>query len=214
MKAAAVFFDLDGTLVDTAPDMSAALNRVLLAHHRAPVDEKFSRPLVSDGSIALLELGFGKLTSERRGPLREEFLSAYRDGIAERSALFSGMPEVLDELERSGCPWGVITNKPEALSILLLEQMQLLQRCCCLIGADTASHAKPHPAPMLLACQRCEVEPAHSIYVGDALRDIEAGNAVGMKTLVAEWGYLERTDAASWPARAWVSNPQQILSHL
>lgn len=213
----AVFFDLDGTLIDTAPDMGGALNTVLQAHGRDPIAADIYRPQVSHGSIALLKLGFPELDpATELAELRNEFLATYERDIYHHSALFIGIENVLTTLESGNLPWGIITNKPERLTMKLLDAMQLTSRCVSIVSADTTTHAKPHPAPMLLACKRAGVNPTSCLYVGDAQRDIEAGRAVQMKTLIASWGYIDEIedDPAQWQADAALSSPQDILAHV
>jgi phosphoglycolate phosphatase len=213
----AVFFDLDGTLIDTAPDMGAALNRVLENHGRETVPEDRYRPQVSHGSIALLKLGFPELdAATEMADLREEFLSAYASGIAESSALFDGVETLLQTIEAGGVPWGIVTNKPEGLTLSLLDELAITDRCCSIVAADTTTHAKPHPAPMRLACKRAGVEAGNCIYVGDAKRDIEAGHSVSMRTYVAGWGYLSDKDdhPQTWQADAILNAPLDLLEHL
>lgn len=217
MNTEAVFFDLDGTLIDTAPDMGGALNTVLQAHGRKPVAEALYRPQVSHGSLALLKLGFPELDSNKDlGELRTEFLQTYEQDIAVNSALFNGMETVLSSLESHHIPWGIITNKPEYLTLKLLDHLALTKRCCSIVGADTTTHAKPHPAPMLLACEQSGVDPVNCLYVGDALRDIQAGQAVNMKSLIAGWGYIsaQDDDTSGWHADAFLESPLEILTHL
>lgn len=216
MNTEAVFFDLDGTLIDTAPDMGGALNTLLRAHGRPPVAEALYRPQVSHGSIALLRLGFPELDPNTQlSELRTEFLQTYESNIAIDSALFAQMETVLSSLEGHGIPWGIITNKPEHLTLKLLDQLHLTSRCCSIVGADTATHAKPHPAPMRLACEQSNVRAENCLYIGDALRDIQAGRAVGMKTLIAGWGYISSSDNTSeWLADEYLQNPEDILNQL
>ncbi len=208
-KTAAVFFDLDGTLIDTAPDMGGALNRVLTRHKRATIPESIYRPQVSHGSLALLKLSFSAAADEAQLPaLREEFLSEYETGIANESALFPDIDALLLKLEENDIPWGIITNKPEALTLLLTDALELTRRCCCIVGADTAARAKPHPDPMLLACERSNVSPADCVYVGDAERDIQAGQSVQMISLIAGWGYIGADEKpAQWNADGWLEQP-------
>ena len=213
----AVFFDLDGTLIDTAPDMGGALNRVLTKHNRPHVSPAQYRPHVSHGSIALLKLGVPELTdADHLHKLREEFLHEYATCVYAESDLFSGMDTVLQQLEHRRIPWGIITNKPETLTLSLLDQMALKHRCCCIVGADTAARAKPHPDPMLLACQRTGVTPNECIYVGDAERDIKAGRSVAMTTLVAGWGYIDPAvdEPGSWGADDLLSHPSELIPYL
>ena len=213
----AVFFDLDGTLIDTAPDMGGALNRMLHKRKRAPVPPEIYRASVSHGSIALLKLGFPELNPETElNDLRLEFLSTYEKDIARDSTLFDGVPQLLKSLEDNMIPWGIITNKPEALTLKLLDEMQLTSRCCSIVAADTTTHAKPHPAPMKLACVRAGVDPTRCYYLGDAARDIEAGRAVQMQTFVASWGYIDPVadDPDQWNADYCLQTPLDLLDYL
>lgn len=219
----AVFFDLDGTLIDTAPDMGGALNTMLTKRKKPLVAEAVYRPLVSHGSIALLKLGFPEIfpthleeLSKEQNLMREEFLLTYEQGIADDSALFDGMEYLLSMLESKYIPWGIITNKPERLTLLLLEAMNLTNRCCSIIGADTASHSKPHPAPMRMACKQSGVTAENCFYLGDAERDIQAGQAVSMKTFIANWGYIDlHTDKPdSWGADVSLNAPEDLIVHL
>ncbi len=214
---AAVFFDLDGTLIDTAPDMGGALNRVLEKHNRPPVEEADYRSSVSHGSIALLKLGFPELDPNKdMHDLRLEFLAAYGKNVADGSRLFKGVDTLLETLEAHHLPWGIVTNKPEAPTLTLLDALNLTHRCCSIVAADTTTHAKPHPAPMHLACKRANVKPVDCFYVGDAERDIQAGRAVEMKTFVANWGYIddEHDDTSSWGADVQLSQPIDLLEHI
>ncbi len=216
-NTSAVFFDLDGTLIDTAPDMGAALNRVLERHGRAPVPATSYREQVSHGSIALLKLGFPDLDpTTQMADLREEFLASYEANIADFSALFEGVETLLQQIEAASVPWGIVTNKPEGLTLKLLDAMNITNRCCSIVASDTTTHAKPHPAPMRLACKRAGVDTATCAYVGDAKRDIEAGHSVAMKTFVASWGYLSASDdhPDTWQADAILQTPTDLLSHL
>ncbi len=214
---AAVFFDLDGTLIDTAPDMGAALNRVLQRHGREEVPAVRYREQVSHGSIALLKLGFPELDpATEMADLRAEFLAAYEADIAAFSTLFDGVETLLKKIEAAELPWGIVTNKPEGLTLKLLDALDITRRCCSIVASDTTTHAKPHPAPMRLACKRAGVDAAACIYVGDAKRDIEAGQAVAMKTYVAGWGYLSLDDdhPDTWHADGILQQPLDLLAFL
>jgi len=212
-RTAAVFFDLDGTLIDTAPDMGGALNRLLQRYDRPQVSAERYRPFVSHGSLALLALGFTEpADQDRMAQLREEFLAEYERGVALESQLFAGMEELLQQLERWSIPWGVITNKPEGLTHRLLDALELSPRCCCIIGAETAGHAKPHPAPMHLACEIAAVAADECLYLGDAERDMQAAAASGMRGLIACWGYIgEQDDPHKWQASALLTQPAETL---
>lgn len=200
----AVLFDLDGTLIDTAPDFIAVLNRQLLAHGREPLPAARIRSVVSQGSRAVVALGFGDLhaiDSAELEVLRQEFLSAYLRHLADESHLFPGMAELLEGLESRGTPWGIVTNKPSLYTTPLLQALGLGSRCGVAICPDMVNHSKPHPEPMLKAATALGVRPEACIYVGDHRRDIEAGRNAGMLTVAAAWGYvLEGETAQDWQA--------------
>lgn len=214
---AAVFFDLDGTLIDTAADMGGALNRVLRQHNRTEVSANDYRSSVSHGSIALLKLGFPELDPKTElHDLRLEFLASYSEHVADESELFEGVEKLLTSLERNNLPWGIVTNKPQVQTIKLLDALNLTKRCCSVVAADTTTHAKPHPAPMNLACKQADVDPAKCFYIGDAERDIQAGRSVGMQTFVAEWGYIDnqRDNTTLWGANVHLTRPIDLLQHI
>jgi 2-phosphoglycolate phosphatase len=208
-----VLFDLDGTLLDTAPDLADALNTVLVEQGRAPLPFENIRPVVSHGGIALIELGF---RLERSDPafeaLRQRLLVVYRANLSGRTRPFPGMPELLDAIEARGLNWGVVTNKPGWLTDPLLQELGLYQRAACVVSGDTLDERKPHPAPMLYACEQAGSTPAQCVYVGDAQRDIDAGNNAGMHTLVALFGYIQADDDPhSWAASAAIETPAEVL---
>ena len=199
--ARAVLFDLDGTLVDTAPDMGGALNDMLVTRQYPPLPAAELRRLVSHGSRALIEHGFGDDNEAATTRRIREFLEVYGQRVARESALFEHMDALLRSLESRGIPWGVVTNKPEGLSIALMDALTLRERSCVLIGGDTLSERKPHPLPLLHAAKLINVPANHCLYVGDALRDIRAGRSAGMTTIAAAYGYiLEDDSAANWGA--------------
>ena len=215
MKPEAVFFDLDGTLVDTALDMGQALNTLLERHARRTLPHEEIRPHVSHGANALLLIGFGELGESDREALRQEYLDIYSASLAERSCLFEEMDEVLDTIEQRGLPWGVVTNKPGWLTEPLLKSLALFDRCVCVVSADTCSERKPHPMPMYYAAEKAQVAPEHCLYIGDAERDIVAGRAAGMSTLAAQYGYLTEADnPLDWNAGGIIERPSQILNFL
>jgi len=212
----AVLFDLDGTLADTAPDLAWALNEVRREQGLAPLPFEHIRPAVSHGSRALIERGFGLDPSDATfEPLRRRLLDLYRDNLARHTRLFDGMDEVLDTLEARGLHWGVVTNKPAWLTEPLLAALDLDHRAAAIVSGDTVDQRKPHPAPLLHACALAGADAARCLYVGDARRDIEAGRAAGMHTLVALFGYLDDDDdPAAWNADALVATPADILRWL
>jgi 2-phosphoglycolate phosphatase len=211
----AVLFDLDGTLIDTAPDMGGALNNLLLEEGHDPLPLESIRPYVSQGGLVLTRMGFTDKVSEAEiEPLRQRFLHHYRAVVADSSRLFEGFDEVLHTLEARGLPWGIVTNKPEWLTHPLLEQLGLATRTRVVIGGDTLEFRKPHPLPLQTAARQLGVECGNCIYVGDDERDIVAGRAAGMHTLVAAYGYIE--DAASigtWNADGLIDQPAELLRH-
>jgi phosphoglycolate phosphatase len=210
----AVFFDLDGTLADTAPDLAAALNQLLVEHHQPALPFEKIRPVVSRGGNALIELAFGiKPNDSCFPPLRERFLEIYQTRLHNSTYLFEGMEAVLDTLEVKQITWGVITNKPAWLTHPLMEKLQLTVRAGCIVCGDSTANPKPHPAPMLLACELTHSKPASSLYVGDAERDVAAGRAAGMHTLVALYGYIDQYEnPGKWQADGMINLPDEIVN--
>jgi phosphoglycolate phosphatase len=211
-----VLFDLDGTLLDTAADLLAALNAVLYAEGRDPYTLAQARHTVSHGSKGMLELAFGlEQTDADIARRRAVFLDYYQANISTHSHLFEAMPAVLQALEADRIPWGIVTNKPEYLTFPLLKNLELDTRAGCIIGGDTLAVAKPHPQPLLLGAERCGVAPSQCLYIGDAERDIVAGRKAGMKTLIAEWGYLNaNNEHHHWLADGSIASPADILAWL
>lgn len=211
-----VLFDLDGTLVDTAPDMAAALD-VLCREQRRPVlPYEQVRPVVSNGSVALIKLAFGDIKEEERlEHLKQRYLDIYSRNLCIASAPFKGMGKVLNYIENNGLNWGVVTNKPGWLTLPLMDSLQLVQRAATIVSGDTTNNSKPHPDPMHHACEEADSESNKCLYVGDARRDIEAGRNAGMKTLVANYGYIGvHEDVNTWGADAIVNKPEDILLYL
>ena len=207
-----VLFDLDGTLVDTAPDLRAALDRMLQRQGRAPVDQSAFRATVSRGGSAMLALGFPDLEPEARMALLPEFLALYEQAIATHSTLFEGMDEVLSAIERGG-RWGIVTNKPERLARLLVDALGLAPRCAVLIGGDTLPTRKPDPAPLREACRRLDADASDAVYIGDDRRDIEAARAAGMRSVGAAWGYFAADERLEeWGADHVVATPRGLLA--
>jgi N-acetyl-D-muramate 6-phosphate phosphatase len=206
-----VFFDLDGTLVDTAPDMVAVLVAMQESRGSMPVPYELARTSVSHGALGLINLAFPSVDESLRGELHQEFLDRYEQAVCIGSTLFPGMAELLDLLELRGRPWGVVTNKPERMTGPLLEKLELSHRMCCAVSGDTLPQRKPHPAPLLLACERAGVAPHRSIFVGDDARDIVAGRAAGMTTIAAAYGYITaEDDPALWEADHIVGNTIEL----
>jgi phosphoglycolate phosphatase len=197
-----VLFDLDGTLADTAPDMGAALNKLLREQGREVLSPALVRNHVSRGGAALVRLGFGDdLPNPRFERLRERFLQIYAGDLCVDTSLFTGIPEVLAHIEALGLKWGVVTNKPAWLTDKLIDALDLTARAACIVSGDTTDQRKPHPKPLLHACACCGCDAAHCVYIGDDRRDIQAGAAAGMLTLVALYGYIgDEEDPHSWGA--------------
>lgn len=208
-----VLFDLDGTLVHTAGDLLSALNHVLDAEGRERLPMSAVRDFVSHGTNKLLQIAFGDAQPEADFARRRKlFLDHYRNNICEYSRLFPGTSAVLDAIEHSGGCWGVVTNKPSFLTDPLIYELELEARAACVISGDTTPEAKPHPLPMLTAARQAGVPAEACIYVGDAQRDIEAGNAAGMLTLIANWGYIDAgQQPEKWGANGTVNHMQEVL---
>lgn len=208
-----VLFDLDGTLVDTAPDLGFALNTLLEQEGRQPLDHALIRPVASNGSAGLLGLGFGIDIKDPAYPaLQQRFLTLYADNLTRESALFLGMQQVLDELTANQIRWGVVTNKPAFLTDPLMQQLNLTQQAACIVSGDTTPFSKPHAAPLLHACDLLDTPPVDCLYIGDAKRDIEAAQNAQMRSVVALYGYItENDDPQSWQADCVINHPLEIL---
>lgn len=198
----AILFDLDGTLVDTAPDLGHAADLCRAERGLPPLPVEQYRPVASAGARGLLRVALGIAPEDADYEhWRGEFLRHYREHLARASHVFDGIDAVLRLLEGQGRPWGVVTNKPSWLTRPLLDQLALAPRAACAISADEVPRAKPAPDALLLACARLGLPPADCIYVGDDLRDIRAGQAAGMPTAAAGWGYLgEDGPVGGWGA--------------
>ena len=212
----AVLFDLDGTLVDTAPDLGYALNRQRQRHGLPPLADELIRPQASHGARGLLEIGFDLQPDDRRfASLRAEFLQLYADNICRHSRPFPGILELLAELEARGLKWGIVTNKPAAFTEPLMSILDLAERAACIVSGDTCPQPKPHPAPMLAAAELCGAQPAQCLYLGDAERDIQAARAAAMPALVAAWGYIGSADQPhTWGAHGQIHHPCETLDYL
>lgn len=197
----AVLFDLDGTLVDTAPDMVAVLQDMQRALDIEPVAYEHARRSVSNGALGLLRVGFPDRTPEFNSPMHLEYLERYAERVCVDSTVFDGLEALLDRLDHAGTPWGIVTNKPERLTVPLLKALDLAHRSACTVSGDTLPQRKPDPAPMLHACRVAGIEPLRTLTVGDAARDIEAGQGAGMGTIAVAYGYItEDDDPSAWGA--------------
>jgi 2-phosphoglycolate phosphatase len=216
MQIKTVLFDLDGTLLDTAPDLADALNTVLAENRRGPLPYETIRAVVSHGGMALIKLGFRlDESSPEFEPLRQRLLSIYRSNLSSKTRPFPGMTELLEQLEQGGRNWGVVTNKPAWLTDPLLQDLGLLERAACVVSGDTLDERKPHPAPMLHASELAGSRPEQCVYIGDARRDIEAGRNANMHTLVAQFGYFMDDDRPhEWHADGILEQPLDLLAWL
>jgi 2-phosphoglycolate phosphatase len=207
-----VFFDLDGTLADTAPDLVAAANLLRIARGLAPLPYEVLRPTASAGARGLIQGAFGYDNQHPQfEELRDEFLANYEKDICVHSKLFDGMDALLQELEKEQVLWGIVTNKVERFTHPLLKLMSLHERSAAIVGGDTTPHSKPHPAPILKAAEICSINPAQCLYVGDDLRDIEAGRAAGMKTVAAAYGYCGCDEPVNaWGADYIIEHPSEL----
>lgn len=210
---AGIFFDLDGTLADTAPDLVAAMNKLLLARNLEPKPYALLRPYASAGARGLLEGAFGiSPDDEDFIPLRDEFFSNYEKALLVESKLFEGIDHLLDQMDKAKLPWGIITNKSERFTKPLTDLMGLSQRAVSTVSGDTTPYSKPHPEPILHAARTTNIDPTKSIYVGDDIRDVLAGKAAGMKTVAAAYGYCGcKEPPEAWGADYVVNHPIDLF---
>ena len=212
----AILFDLDGTFADTAPDLAAALNHTRATRQLPPLPLAILRPQASHGSAGLLKIGFGiEPGAPEYTSLRDIFLDYYQRNICIHTKLFEGMAELTDELERRGIKWGIVTNKPHRYTVPLMQALGYADRAAFLISGDTCANAKPHPEPLLKACQIIGVTPAQCLYLGDDPRDMQAANAAGMRGIIAGYGYIsENAQLDSWSAHSIINKPTELLNLL
>ena len=213
-KPSAILFDLDGTLADTAPDLAAAVNRLRIARGLVPAPYEQLRPVASAGARGLVGAAFGVKPGDAEfETLRDEFLAGYEANLAVESRLFEGVAQLLAHLDQQGIAWGVVTNKAGRYTNALVPQIGL-GHAGCVISGDTTPHAKPHPEPLFEAARRLKLEPQHCWYVGDDLRDILAGQAAGMTTVAAAWGYCGHSEPLSWNADLLAESPLHLINFL
>ncbi len=206
----AVLFDLDGTLADTAPDLAAAVNKLRTDRGLPPSSFDLLRPVASAGARGLIGVAFGVTPADAGfDALRTEFLANYAARIAERTTLFDGVAALLQTIEKRGLRWGVVTNKPARYTDALLPLIGL-EHAACSVSGDTTAHPKPHPEPLFEACRRMGLAAQDCWYVGDDLRDIQAGKAAGMPTVAAAWGYCGHSEPLSWNADRIARDPADI----
>ena len=208
-----VLFDLDGTLVDTAPDLAAAANRMRARRGLAPLPLDVLRPVASHGARGLLGAAFDVHPSAPDfAQWTDEFLNEYAQGLCVQSRLFEGMDEVLHTLQARSLRWGVVTNKVARFTQPLMHALGLHTRAACVVSGDTTPYAKPHPAPLLHALMLCQVSASAAIYVGDDERDIQAGRAAGLRTVGVRYGYLGSANPPeAWGADRWADTPAEVL---
>jgi phosphoglycolate phosphatase len=211
-----VLFDLDGTLIDSAPDLAGAANRLRADHGLAPLPLEELRPMVGSGARGMVGVAFGVGPGEARfEPLRDAFLAHYAAGLLERTRPFDGVDALLSALEAAGIPWGIVTNKATRFAVPIVAGLGLARRAAVLVCGDTTPHAKPHPQPLLHAAQAMGLAPDSVAYVGDDLRDAQAARAAGMPMAVATWGYLGLGEPVQdWGADVLVDVPGQLADWL
>jgi len=213
-KLSCVLFDLDGTLVDTAPDLILCLNKALSSHGLTTVTAETIKPFISFGAVAMINESLNQSISEAfRADILETMLNLYQNNIAEHTVFFNGMANTLDAIEAQGLKWGVVTNKRERFTNPLMDALKLTDRAACIISGDTTANPKPHVEPMLAACKQAAVKPQECVYIGDALHDITAGKNAQMKTLAALYGYIKPGDTPeTWGADALIESPEQLAT--
>ena len=211
-KLSCVLFDLDGTLVDTAPDLFACLNESLQYHGFSVVSDVRLKPFISYGAVVLVEESLkDKASDQEKALVVETLLAIYQHNIVRYSAFFDGMLDVLDTIESRGLKWGIVTNKRQRFTSPLIAALNLTERVACVVSGDTTANPKPHIDPMLEACKQAQVLAHECVYIGDAIHDIQAGSNAQMKTLVALYGYLSDKDKPEeWGADGFISSPQQL----
>jgi len=212
----AVLFDLDGTLIDSAPDLGGAVDAMRIERGLPSLPLERYRPMAGAGARGMLAIGFGMAPEHPDFPtMREEFFQRYEKRMTENTHVFDGVPAMLEALAGRGVAWGIVTNKSQRFTTPLLAQVPGLGAAATAVSGDTTPHAKPHPAPLLEACRRMGVDPARCLYVGDDERDIVAGRAAGMGTVAAAWGYLgSATSIEQWGAHAITKSPADLLNLL
>ena len=211
----AVLFDLDGTLIDSAPDLAAAADKMRLDRGLESLPYEKYRPMAGAGARGMLGVAFD-MTPEHPNFVawREEFFFNYDMCLTQRTKAFVGVEELLATLSMRGLVWGIVTNKSMRFTDALVRQMPILHDAAVVISGDTTAHAKPHPEPMFEAARRLKTATQHCVYVGDDKRDIDAGKAAGMPSLAATWGYMGSHDVSSWHADAWLKEPDCVLEWL
>jgi phosphoglycolate phosphatase len=212
----AVLFDLDGTLIDSAPDLGAAVDQMRVARGMSSLPLEHYRHMAGAGARGMIGLAFGYTPEHPEyEAMKEEFFRNYEACMTERTFAFEGIAEMIQALVDMNMPWGVVTNKSKRFAEPLTQGMSLFASSAVVISGDTTPHAKPHPAPLLEAAKRLNIDPLRCVYVGDDERDIVAGHAAKMKTVAATYGYLgAQADVSAWQAHAQIDSPLQLLNFL
>lgn len=215
IKPNAVLFDLDGTLLDTAKDLGNALNHMLSELEHPTVAHAIYRNIASDGAKGMLELGFGeKLKNYDLDSLRQQFLDYYENNICVDTDYFMGVENLLLALNQNNIPWGIVTNKPEYLTLKLVTSFPLLHNCAVIVSGDTLAERKPHPLPLLHAEKKLALNSPNTWYIGDAERDIQAANAADMVSVIAEYGYISDIQQThEWNADISIRKPSDLLAY-
>lgn len=211
----AVLFDLDGTLVDSAPDLIAALNRLRATLGYPAMPAGPLRAVAGKGAAAILAEGLPELNEQQRDRHTQQFLDDYHHNCWDQSHCFSGIEDILDSIEQNVIPWGVVTNKVMRLAAPVVTQAGWETRAACLIAGDSTPNPKPAPDPLLAACRQLNVNPANVLYIGDDLRDVQASGAAGCLSGAAHWGYIPDSESAkNWPADFHFETPTDVLNWL
>jgi N-acetyl-D-muramate 6-phosphate phosphatase len=216
LTAQAVLFDLDGTLIDSAPDLAGAINLVRNASGLEDLPFERLRPMVGAGARGMVGVAFGLAPgADGFASLREQFLQVYERHLLVRTRVFDAMQPVLQHLDDTGIPWGIVTNKAAVYALPIVQGLGLAERARAVVCGDTTPHLKPHPEPLFEAARRMGCEPGRCVYVGDDLRDVTAAQAAGMPVLAAAWGYLGEGPAIdAWGANAILADPPALLRWL
>ncbi|WP_088279616.1 phosphoglycolate phosphatase [Ideonella sp. A 288] len=212
----AVLFDLDGTLIDSAPDLAGAANGLRAEHGLPPLPYEALRPMVGSGARGMVGAAFGVAPGhDRFEALKDAFLARYADRLLAETRVFDAVAPVLQALDEAGRPWGIVTNKAMRFAAPVIEGLGLQRRAAVVIAGDSTPHTKPHPEPLFEAARRMGIEAGHCVYIGDDRRDIQAGRSAGMATLAAAWGYLGAGESVeSWGADHVLSLPDELLKWL
>lgn len=209
-------FDFDGTLADTAGDMAGALNILLQSKNKKPIPFDQLRPHISNGTPALLKIGFGlSPNGVKYELLKSSFLEIYEENICIHTDLFPGISDILERCQNTNLPWGIVTNKPEKLTLQIIEQLGLSSKVACVIGGDSLPERKPSPMPLLHACKLTGFAPQDAVYIGDSVRDVQAGINAGLDTIGVTYGYIPPNDDPKlWKAKYLIDSVAEIADLL